>query len=74
MVNFTQSYFALAHHSSSEVEGMNCFARSNAGDVDSNPTPGMDIRVCLSCVWADVCVVAALRRTDLHQESPTDCS
>jgi hypothetical protein len=40
------------------------FARWNAGIVGSNPTQGMDVSVCLFCVYVVLCVGSALRRAD----------
>jgi hypothetical protein len=46
------------------------FARSNAGIVDSNPTQGMDVCVCVYSMFVlSSCVqVAALRRADHSSE------
>jgi hypothetical protein len=48
-----------------QSEAWNVFVRSNAGIVVSNPTQGMDVCVCLFCVYVLSCVqVTALRRAD----------
>jgi hypothetical protein len=40
------------------------FARSNTGIVGSNPTGGMDVRVCWFCVNVVLCVGGTLRKAD----------
>jgi hypothetical protein len=36
------------------------FARSNTGVVDSNSTRGMDIYICLFCVYVVLCIDVGL--------------
>jgi hypothetical protein len=50
------------------------FARLNAGIVDSNPTQGMDVCVCVYSVCVGLCVGSGLATgLTTHPRSPTVC-
>jgi hypothetical protein len=55
----------MTDHSGCASKAWTASIRSNTGIMDSNPTPGMDICVCVYYLFVLFCVqVAVLRRAD----------